>query len=104
MNLHDWIDELCDVLDVEVEMDEALVLDLARVVAHAVERPAAPISTFLLGYAAAQAGGDVRRTEALAAAAMDLGEHWDGRKDPTETIPDVPDGPDLPDGPDGPDA
>ena len=53
MNLHDWIDELCDVLDVETEVDEALMLDLARDAAHNVERRAAPITTYLLGYAAA---------------------------------------------------
>ena len=29
VNLHDWIDELCDTLDVETEVDEALILDLA---------------------------------------------------------------------------
>ena len=57
MNLHDWIDELCDVLDIEVEVDEALILDLARDAAHSVERRAAPISTFLLGYAAAGSDG-----------------------------------------------
>ena len=28
VNLHDWIDELCDVLDIETEVDEAL--DAAR--------------------------------------------------------------------------
>ena len=44
MNLHDWIDELCDALDIETEVDEGLVLDLARDVAHNVERPAAPIT------------------------------------------------------------
>ena len=53
MTLHDWIDELCDALDIEAEVDEALVLDLARDAAHNVERPAAPITTYLLGYAAA---------------------------------------------------
>ena len=42
VNLHDWIDELCDVLDIETEVDEALVLDLARDAAHNVERRAAP--------------------------------------------------------------
>ena len=42
VNLHDWIDELCDALDIETEVDEALVLDLARDAAHNVERPAAP--------------------------------------------------------------
>ena len=38
VNLHDWIDELCDVLEVETEVDEALVLDLARAAAHNVEQ------------------------------------------------------------------
>ena len=42
MNLHDWIDELCDALDLDAEVDEGLVLDLARVAAHNVLRPAAP--------------------------------------------------------------
>ena len=66
VNLHDWIDELCDALDLEAEFDEALVLDVAREAAHRVERPAAPVSTFLLGYAAALAGGSLQRTEELA--------------------------------------
>ncbi len=77
MNLHDWIDELCDELDIEVEVDEALVLDLARTAAHDVERPAAPISTFLLGYAAARAGGDQEELERLAARATALAQRWD---------------------------
>ena len=38
VNLHDWIDELCDVLDIETEVDEGLVLDLAQVAADNVER------------------------------------------------------------------
>ena len=37
VNLHDWIDELADVLDVETEVDEGLVLDLARVAAQNVQ-------------------------------------------------------------------
>ena len=78
MNLHDWIDELCDALDVEVEVDEALILDVAREAAHRVERPAAPVSTFLLGYAAALAGGSVEKTENLAGRALDLAARWEG--------------------------
>lgn len=81
VDLHDWIDELCDVLDLEVELDEALVLDLARDAAHLVERPAAPITTFLLGYAAAQAGGDVAETERLAGLATALAQRWDKTPD-----------------------
>ena len=78
VNLHDWIDELCDALDIEVEVDEGLILDLAREAAHRVQRPAAPISTFLLGYAAALAGGSPQSTEALAASALDLAARWEG--------------------------
>ena len=82
MNLHDWIDELCDELDIEVEVDEALVLDLARDAAHRVERPAAPISTFLLGYAAARSDGSPVELERLAGLASALALRWD--KSPEE--------------------
>jgi hypothetical protein len=44
-------------LGVEIpEVDAQLLLDVARDAAHAVDRPAAPITTFLLGYAVAKAG------------------------------------------------
>ncbi len=78
MTLHDWIDELCDALDIEVEIDEGLILDLARDAAHAVERPAAPVSTYLLGYAAALRGGSQEAVEELAARATALAENWGG--------------------------
>lgn len=77
MNLHDWIDELCDVLDIEVDFDEALVLDLANDAAHDVELPAAPISAFLLGYAAAASEGDPGELERLAGVATVLAKRWD---------------------------
>jgi Domain of unknown function (DUF6457) len=78
VTLHDWIDELCDVLDIDVEVDEALVLDLARDAAHNVERPAAPITTYLLGYAAGLQGANPEMVERLAALATELAEKWDG--------------------------
>jgi hypothetical protein len=79
VTLHDWIDELCDVLELEdVEVDEGLVLDVARDAAHEVERPAAPITTFLLGYAAALRGGSAEDTEMLAARAQALASKWGG--------------------------
>lgn len=81
VNLHDWIDELCDVLDIELDVDESLILDLAREAAHNVERPAAPVSAFLLGYAAAQSAADPDEMERLAAAAMDLAQRWDKSAD-----------------------
>jgi hypothetical protein len=87
VNLHDWIDELCDALDLEVEVDEGLILDVAREAAHRVERPAAPVSTFLLGYASALAGGSVERTEHLAGRALDLAAKWEGGESLAEDVP-----------------
>lgn len=81
MNLHDWIDELCDALDVEIDLDEALVLDLAKDAAHNVERPAAPITAFLLGFAAARSKGNPDEVERLAAIASDLALRWDKSPD-----------------------
>jgi hypothetical protein len=90
VNLHDWIDELCDVLDVEIDLDEALILDVARDAAHNVARPAAPITTFLLGYAAAGAQGDPDEIERLASAAVDLARRWDKPADVLEHEDDDP--------------
>jgi hypothetical protein len=94
VNLHDWIDELCDVLDIDAEIDEGLVLDLARTVAHSVERPAAPVTTFLLGVAAGSSGADPEKVEALAARAQRLAEGWDrpaDAPDPDDIDDEVPD-------------
>jgi molybdopterin-guanine dinucleotide biosynthesis protein A len=94
VNLHDWIDELCDVLDIDTEVDEGLVLDLAKVVADNVVRKATPISTYLLGYAAGLNEADPEGVEKLAARVQLLAEGWDrppDAKDPVDLIDDVPD-------------
>ena len=94
MNLHDWIDELSDVLDVDAEIDEALILDLARAAAHNVARPAAPITTFLLGWAAGHHEAGPGEIEALAARAEQLALSWDkpaNAADPDDVDDDVPD-------------
>jgi hypothetical protein len=78
VTLHDWIDELCDILDIDVELDEGLILDVAKEAAHNVQRVAAPISTFLLGYAAALRGGSPEVVEQLAGSAMALAEKFGG--------------------------
>ncbi|WP_204164614.1 DUF6457 domain-containing protein [Nocardioides daejeonensis] len=94
MNLHDWIDELCDVLDIEAELDEALVLDLARAAAHNVQRPAAPITTYLLGYAAGLAEADSAAVEGLAERATQLALSWErpaGAPDPEDVDEEIPD-------------
>ena len=94
VNLHDWIDELCDTLDIETEVDEALILDLAKVTADNVVRMAAPITTYLLGYAAGGAAADEEGVEKLAARAQALAEGWDrpsSAPDPVDIDDDVPD-------------
>lgn len=77
MNLHDWIDEVCDTLELETEVDEALLLDLTKIVADNVERLAAPVTAYLLGYAAGvdEAGPD--GLEHLAGRVQSLAESWD---------------------------
>ena len=49
-------------LDLSAEQ-QALVLDLAREAAHGVARPAAPLTTFLAGYALGAEGGLDRLAE-----------------------------------------
>ena len=51
--MDEWITRLCDALDVPIaDVDVNAVLDLARDAAHNVDRPAAPITTYIVGYAA----------------------------------------------------
>ena len=56
--LDDWMDAAIAELGLDgvVDRDQVrdLMLDLARVAAHGVERPAAPVTTFLAGLAAGQ--------------------------------------------------
>ena len=77
MNLHDWIDELCDALDIEAEADEGLLVDLAAIVRENVHAAAGPVTSFLLGVAAGEGGIDPDRVEQLAARAQALAESWD---------------------------
>ncbi|WP_020579852.1 DUF6457 domain-containing protein [Actinopolymorpha alba] len=53
------------------------VLDLARDAAHAVERPAAPLTTFLVGFAAAQRGGGADALTECVAIARELTRRWE---------------------------
>ena len=67
--MDEWIDAVRLELGLDSTVDVGVILDVARVAAHNVERPAAPVTTFLLGVAAAR-GMDVadaaRRIESLA--------------------------------------
>ena len=59
MSLTSWADQLGDALGIELEVDIDAILDLARDAAHSVDRPAAPLTAFMVGYAAAMRGGSV---------------------------------------------
>jgi len=48
-----WIDAVRTELKLPSDVNVDVILDVARVAAHSVERPAAPITTFLLGMAVA---------------------------------------------------
>jgi hypothetical protein len=50
-----WVQAACAELGVDpAAVDSRLVLDLARDVAHGVDRPAAPLTAYLLGVAVGQ--------------------------------------------------
>lgn len=71
-----WIAELAAEFGIDPQaVDRGLLLDLARDAAHGVARPAAPLTTFVVGLAAGLRGGgaDVVRDCAQAAARLAAG-------------------------------
>jgi hypothetical protein len=53
--LEDWAEVVCLEFDVPASsVDARVILDMARDVAHRVDRPAAPLTAYLLGLAVAQ--------------------------------------------------
>ncbi len=75
--LDEWITAVKAELGIELDVDTGVLLDLARDAAHGVARPAAPLTTFLVGYAAARAqdGGPDAVAEAARKAAA-LAARW----------------------------
>ena len=56
-----WATDLSAELDIEQTLDVEAVLKLAADAAHGIVRPAAPLTTFLVGLAIGQAEGDPAR-------------------------------------------
>ena len=54
VQLTTWIDEAASALGLEPQVPVQEILDVARDAAHGVVRPAAPVSTYLLGIAVAR--------------------------------------------------
>lgn len=85
--LDQWVSELCAALDLDpsaVGID--LVLDLARDAAHAVARPAAPLTAFVVGLAAGRSGCDPDAVHAAVALARVAISKWDDAQ-PTSSSP-----------------
>ncbi|MDI3402821.1 NTP transferase domain-containing protein [Streptomyces cavernicola] len=74
--LDEWITAVKDELGIDLEVDTGLLLDLARDAAHGVARPAAPLTTFLVGYAAARAEGGPEAVAEAARKAAALATRW----------------------------
>jgi hypothetical protein len=78
--LDDWTAAVCTALGLDRDaIDTALILDLARDVAHGVARPAAPLSAFLVGLAAGRATGSHADAESAAARVTELARTWSTR-------------------------
>ncbi|MFE1249003.1 NTP transferase domain-containing protein [Streptomyces sp. NPDC058735] len=84
--LDEWISAVKDELGIDLEVDTRGLLDLARDAAHGVARPAAPLTTFLVGYAAAQAGGGPEAVAEAARKAAALAARW-ARENAPEAAP-----------------
>ncbi|POX56818.1 molybdenum cofactor guanylyltransferase [Streptomyces sp. Ru71] len=79
--LDEWISTVKDELGIDLDVDTGVLLDLARDAAHGVARPAAPLTTFLVGYAAARAGGGPEAVADAARKAAALAQRWAGEGD-----------------------
>lgn len=94
--LEQWITAVKTELDIDVAVDTKTLLDLARDAAHGVARPAAPLTTFLVGYAAAHAeatGADPAQAVAEACRkAADLALRWAAEGEAAEAAGPEPTG------------
>lgn len=75
--LDEWISAVKDELGLDLDVDTGVLLDLARDAAHGVARPAAPLTTFLVGYAAAQGKGGPEAVAEAARKAAALALRWE---------------------------
>lgn len=67
-----WIAQVTAELGVSAPTNIDVILDVAKDAAHSVERPAAPVTTYLLGYAVAQGADPSVVAEAIARLASEF--------------------------------
>jgi molybdopterin-guanine dinucleotide biosynthesis protein A len=99
--LDEWTAAVTAELGIELDVDTATILNLARDAAHGVARPAAPLTTFLVGYAAAMRGGSPEHVAEAAAKAARLAARWAEEAEQSEDSKDAKDGPEAGGGQDG---
>ncbi|MFD4786346.1 NTP transferase domain-containing protein [Streptomyces sp. NPDC058459] len=87
--LNEWITAVKNELGIDLDVDTRVLLDAARDVAHGVARPAAPLTTFLIGYAAAQGKGDAESIAEAAGKVADLAIRWEAEHSGGESAPDA---------------
>lgn len=68
--MNDWIAQASAALGISPDVDVDGILDVARDAAHAVARPAAPVTTYLMGYAVANGMPPAEAAERIAALAQ----------------------------------
>lgn len=74
--LDEWLAAVKEELGLDTDVDTRVLLDLARDAAHGVARPAAPLTTFLVGYAAGRAGGGPEAVAEAARKVTALTKRW----------------------------
>ena len=80
----EWVQDVCEALDVDADkVDIAAIHDVSKQVAHRLERPLAPVSTFILGLALGGGSGTHRDRTAIVRRILDTlpPEHDTGRSD-----------------------
>lgn len=70
--MQEWVAAVKEALGLDADVDVDLILDVAKDVAHGVQRPAAPVTAYVLGLAVA-AGADPAQA---AAAVQELANEW----------------------------
>ncbi len=75
-DMQEWVDAVRAALGVDIALDIDAILDVARDAAHNVDRPAAPVTAYLLG-AAVAAGADPAQASAVVS---ELALGWGARE------------------------
>lgn len=73
-DMDEWVAAVAKTLGIDVAVDLDLILDVARDTAHGVKRPAAPVTTFLLGAAVARGADPTQAAAAISELAASWGE------------------------------